>query len=63
MVSVGVRIFLAEAIGGELWYGQNDKIEILVFADNKPGCAEMVIALAQEIAATLGGRFEREAEP
>jgi hypothetical protein len=57
------NVMIDGEVGGELWYGQDDKIEILVLADNKPRCAEMVIALAQEFAATLGGRFEREVEP
>lgn len=62
-VTYWFKVMIDGEVGGEIWYFQQDKIEMLVIADDKPGCAELVLVLAQQIVAMLGGRFEQEAEP
>jgi hypothetical protein len=54
-----VRVLIRGEEAGEMLWIQTDHLEIIVSGDDESGLAEEVVAMAREIGAALGGRFER----
>jgi hypothetical protein len=54
-----VRVMIDGEEAGELLWMETDHLEIIVSGDDQSEHAREVMALAEEIAAPLGGHFER----